>query len=662
MCTEGWISKWEHRGYQGSLTVFFALILTVLIAIVCTSLESARYSALSYFTAQAQESALESVFAGYYRPLWERYHMFFMADGPGLIPAMEDYLSYYEEPRKGAVKNGSDLYGFRSEGSQAVEIVTVMDDGGAPFFEEIGEDMKKHGAENILSALTGKDKLAEEAETVSSYMEQLSEYGTAVTEIEESFALMDEQGRKLKEQYDSLNEALQLQEWPETVGSEMTDKAVSCAAEALRISGQEYEKIMTFTEQLKKGVELEKTRLLEEQEKVSETAYEIMEEGIRDLTEYTEEEGSRRKAVDSLKELLERQADGLLNIEPWENGEITDAFSETVKQGKEALKELSYEKEQDGKKEECSFLKAVKDWKDQGVLALVLDDTGTVSEAYLKEDDYPSELGSSKGQSSDGAAETALKKGTAALYMTEHFGTYRKSEEDTVLSYEMEYIIGKYDNDKENLTAAVEKLIGLRSGMNFMYLLQDKEKSLEAEALAAALVGFTGVYPLIRLTAKLLLAAWALAEAVNDVRRLIRGDEVPLIKSSSDWNLSLTGAGECLRAGGKTVQNLTQEERGGGQQDFWIYERYLQILFLLGKTERQGFRAMDLMEANLRQKDAGFFMENCVYHVSVETTFQAEARFSQIPFMKRDGASAGKYRFRKLAVYGYQNPRSAGEE
>ena len=212
--------KWEHRGYQGSLTVFFALILTVLIAIVITSLESARYSALSYFTAQAQESALESVFAGFYRPLWEKYHMFFVADGPGLISTMEDYLSYYENPGKGVVKNGTNLYGFRSEESRAVEIVTVMDDGGAPFFEEISEDMKKHGAGNILSALTGKDKLAEEAETVSSYMEQLSEYGTAVTEIEESFALMDEQGKKLKEQYDALNEALQLKEWPETVGSE----------------------------------------------------------------------------------------------------------------------------------------------------------------------------------------------------------------------------------------------------------------------------------------------------------------------------------------------------------------------------------------------------------------------------------------------------------
>ncbi|MCD2493500.1 DUF5702 domain-containing protein [Lacrimispora sp. NSJ-141] len=662
MYTKKRIRKWENRGYQGSLTVFFALILTVLTAIVCTSLESARYSALSYFTAQAQESALESVFAGYYRPLWEKYHMFFVADSPGLIPAMEDYLSYYEETGNGAVKSRTDLYGFRSEGSQAVEIVTVMDDGGAPFFEEIGEDMKKHGAEKMISSLTGKDKLAEEAETVSSYMEQLSEYGTAVTEIEESFALMDEQGRKLKEQYDSLYKAMELKEWPETMGSEMTDKAASCAAEALRISGREYEKIMTFTEQLKKGVELEEARLLEEQEKVSETAYEIMEEGIRNLSEYTEEEGSRRKAADSLKELLEKQAGGLLNIKPWENGEITDAFSEAVKQGKESMKDLPYEKGQDEKREESSLLKAVKDWKDQGVLALVLDDTGTVSEAYLKEGTYPSGLGSSKGQSPDGAMETAIKKGTAALYMTEHFGTFRKTEEDTVLSYEMEYIIGKYNNDKENLTAAVEKLIGLRSGMNFMYLLQDKEKSLEAEALAAALVGFTGIYPLIRLTAKLLLAAWALAEAVNDVRRLIKGDEVPLLKSSSDWNLSLTGAEESLKAEGKTIQNRTQEERTGGQQDFWIYERYLQILFLLGETERQGFRAMDLMEANFRQKDPGFFMENCVYHVSVETTFQAEARFSQIPFMKRDGASAGKYRFRKLAAYGYQNPRSAGEK
>ena len=61
-----------ERGGAGSITVFFALLLTLVLAVICTAVEAARAAALSYLTAQAQETALESVFAAYYLPLWER--------------------------------------------------------------------------------------------------------------------------------------------------------------------------------------------------------------------------------------------------------------------------------------------------------------------------------------------------------------------------------------------------------------------------------------------------------------------------------------------------------------------------------------------------------------------------------------------------------------
>ena len=90
----------KRESCRGSITVFFALLLTTLLALICTALESARQAAISYLAAQAEQSALESVFAGYYRPLWDRYHLLFLADGPGMEETMRDYLSYYEEPEK----------------------------------------------------------------------------------------------------------------------------------------------------------------------------------------------------------------------------------------------------------------------------------------------------------------------------------------------------------------------------------------------------------------------------------------------------------------------------------------------------------------------------------------------------------------------------------
>ena len=70
----------------------------------------------------------------------------------------------------------------------------------------------------------------------------------------------------------------------------------------------------------------------------------------------------------------------------------------------------------------------------------------------------------------------------------------------------------------------------------------DTGKQAEAEALAAALAGFTGIYPLVKLVKGILLGAWAFAEAVSDVRILYQGGQVPLVKTGKDWRLSLEGA------------------------------------------------------------------------------------------------------------------------
>ena len=57
---------------------------------------------------------------------------------------------------------------------------------------------------------------------------------------------------------------------------------------------------------------------------------------------------------------------------------------------------------------------------------------------------------------------------------------------------------------------------------------------------------------------------------------------------------------------------------------------------------------MDLMEANLRQKDSGFFMENCIAYALVEFRFQAEPSFFQFALPGNSG-----YTFNKTAAYGY---------
>ena len=189
--------------------------------------------------------------------------------------------------------------------------------------------------------------------------------------------------------------------------------------------------------------------------------------------------------------------------------------------------------------------------------------------------------------------------------------------------------------------------MALRTGMNLLYLLRDSRKRAEAEAAAAALVGFTGILPLVRLTAALLLGAWALAEAVSDGKILFAGGQVPLVKTERDWKLSieqapalLTGnssSGNGGAAGGETTSGMTLT---------WDYKTYLTLLCFLEDGEESTFRSMDLMETNLRTADSGFFLENCLSYAGVETVFAAKPMFFRIPLRTT-------YTYKAYAAYGY---------
>ena len=139
--------------------------------------------------------------------------------------------------------------------------------------------------------------------------------------------------------------------------------------------------------------------------------------------------------------------------------------------------------------EEPKLLEAAKDWKGGGLLALLTDEN-TLSDRVLKGGPYPSEL-------SEPAAEGLASKAAAAGYMTEHFGRYGSEGESELLVYEAEYILGGKASDRENLEYVAGRLTAVRTGLNFLYLMGDQAKRAEAEALAAGLVGFTGIAPLL---------------------------------------------------------------------------------------------------------------------------------------------------------------------
>ena len=194
-------------------------------------------------------------------------------------------------------------------------------------------------------------------------------------------------------------------------------------------------------------------------------------------------------------------------------------------------------------------------------------------------------------------------------YLLEHFPDASEylaenGENGPWLDYQLEYLIAGKDTDIGNLESVCGRLLAIREGMNYTYLLSDSAKTAECAALAAALVGVTMIPGLVEAVKQVLLLAWAFAESVLDVRRLLNGKKVAFYKDSSSWKLSLSGA---LEMG--SLSGFDEQEDSGGLQ----YRDYLGILLTLTGREQKVIRSLDAIEGVIREQSGGrwFYMDQC---------------------------------------------------
>lgn len=194
-------------------------------------------------------------------------------------------------------------------------------------------------------------------------------------------------------------------------------------------------------------------------------------------------------------------------------------------------------------------------------------------------------------------------------YILEHMSTYTDQETEGVLQYETEYILGGKSSDKENLSYVVKRLLLIREVSNLAYLYTDAQKRGELEACAAALSVLALIPEGMVLVQAVLAAGWAYAESLSDVKILLSGGKVPMIKDGDSWKTQ--------------IGNLHEDRIETGTKGL-NYEDYLRILFLMSSKEKILIRAMDIVEWNIKAM-AGketFAMDTCVDAVSFSFRMQ----------------------------------------
>lgn len=278
-------------------------------------------------------------------------------------------------------------------------------------------------------------------------------------------------------------------------------------------------------------------------------------------------------------------------------------------------------------KEKEGWLERIRSLTGKGILKLVLPEDSKISGGKPDLSQAPSTL-SGRGTEHFTGVSGLVDRLMVAEYGVRYFSHFQKKMENGVI-YEMEYVLYGKKTDKENLEASVLRLVTVRQGLNLIHILSDGQKRQEAEALAASITGGMGLLPLTAVVTFFVMGMWALAEAFVDVRCLLNGGKVPLVKAVSDWQLSLEGVLKIGAEGklpdlGENITvwgNETADESRSSSKKGLDLTGYLRMFLFVSYGSEPLFRMMDMMQMNIRKEQPDFLLEKCVCMVDAEAGF-----------------------------------------
>ena len=218
------------------------------------------------------------------------------------------------------------------------------------------------------------------------------------------------------------------------------------------------------------------------------------------------------------------------------------------------------------------------------------------------------------------AAGNSMLNGTALeLYSMKYFHRYGETSPYTRLNYEREYLIFGKEDDKTNLFSMVLYLVAIRALLNMVMILKQPDRVVQLETLSAGVAGFTGMPVLAAVVKYSVLLLWSVEEALVDATALLQGKRI-----------SVVGPGrvsfEELFLMNKTAigrkADLCPDGVGAAYTD------YLALVSLTRRTKDKTYRALDLIQENIRFRYRGSFrIRNLVTGVSFQTAAKLKPVF-----------------------------------
>ena len=343
------------------------------------------------------------------------------------------------------------------------------------------------------------------------------------------------------------------------------------------------------------------------------------------------------KTVDELMNLVNKGKTGATAddtmMQDIENGEkaLQDIEKEKTKSkepnGKSELANSSEKTDQEQSKNKYTEkqwgdtedpMKTAKDQKGKETLSFFLPKGKKVSDKVMSTDNILEKRIIEKG-TKEVESPSAINQVMFNEYIMDRMSSYSDEKETTGLKYEVEYILGGSGSDGENLKKIINQILIFRESENVLAIFKDPIKNGDAGSLAISIAGASANPILIEAVKTGIIAGWAYAESVLDVRAIMDGKKVPLIKTQTEWTSELTSLPTLLRDGAqaKSVESGLS------------YESYIRFLMYFKAEKTAAYRTMDIIENSLSQLEGmeNIRMDRLLYSARIRMEYKADTIF-----------------------------------
>ncbi len=632
---------------EGSITVFLTLVSVLILALLGTLVETARYTACKNHGARTLRTASEALLTEYSRPLYENYHLFFLeSTGTPYEKVIADY---------GNDSMSVSMLAGEISSIEVDNITYLGDDGAAALQKEINTYMSRKVTKDQL------EKLLSQSQKLSEIESQAKEIEETVQE-EKELAQLDVQVLELMKLID---------------GVTVVDGTPQCEPAFVKMFATEKVKGQNFsiTEPAVWNVVKEKlddttftwkewntTKFYNQVVKVRQITESAIEKGKQLKTDF-EKTGSKDEQMAAFIKSLDVLSGNLRVLQQTEslwNSEETQ--EEKLKQLKTLWKDydtktIAFQYAGVGSTGEGDSPKdSFSDAWDKGILNLVCQDSSKLSQkqvenadAFLtyyeeseeEEESYEENVSdflqtdevSLSGVLGD-MGNYAMDEFCLDSYIQQIFDSYLEKQGgwEHALDYQWEYIVSGESSDIDNLKSVLNRILLIRVVINYFAIYKDVTKRELAYGAAAALVGFTCMEPLIRFTQLIIILIWAFIESLVDIAGILQGKDVPVIKSSSKV---LTSFPELFLISQEAICGRA-EKFGKAEKKSFGYNEYILLFMATTKKSTRLYRMMDLIQWDMVKNGyTNFQLGNCVYGFETIGKFIFPAKFFRLNIIEK---------------------------